>query len=67
MSKNKHCIIWVDKQTDVLRSMVCQKCGNPISMFCDYKCPKCKTQHYFKLNKIIMRTTHTISGNKARI
>lgn len=42
-------IIYLEQPLDLTRTMYCENCGNPISIFSDYKCNKCKTKHIFKL------------------
>lgn len=44
-------LIWVDKQFDVMTTMTCNECGNPISVYSDYKCRKCGLCHFFRLKQ----------------
>lgn len=42
-------LIWIDTQFDVMRTMPCNECGNPISADSFYKCNRCKLEHHFQL------------------
>jgi len=42
--------VTITKPEELEQTMTCPKCSNPVSLYSNYKCRKCKTQLIFKLN-----------------
>lgn len=61
--------IYIDNKFDIRCQQYCQRCENPIGMETDYKCPKCKTNHIFKVKdyKLDPKKNYTISDDNEMV